>query len=580
MPFDFQLPIPNTENSVVRPVVFQAVKQLMREGMVPCNETIEFNRVNDKRKLSGRTLCKRAAILKCKSFVSITATEDFVVNDDHYVRFMKDHVDPLWVDENHGLSVSCINDLVKMRLVINIVSDSLSTLREWKNSVRIRQRRGRQRQDITLEYAMSYPRRGYDWFCDMYNLTDASTRDDTLRDMILRYGSAEHDIISAGTSTEIVVSQSQINAMGTITATNPTIEKIDNGVYRASIPYLIEYSKPIGMQFMYPIMVKQHLVPKGYIPYPKPIPDIYANNNFDVETPLRRIATRAEFVFHHMRIPNEDTLALNNLPPYYTPLLTVLCSLDKDNPKELFNLKELGEIELEPNTLEVIQKFYLDEILKHRHCPYMLTLHESTRLLDEDSLEVDSDLNVKLVKDPDMSGIYRVSFNILLNTSVIPQSAWVGLRTNKFAVANFVKQVNVIEPSEAQETVNYASVTTHGINRTVLESDIMTMPYLTRWSPLVKMSETYKRDPTDPYDYITETEYQRGTADHHTWTKTVETLNTHTQSYPEETDSNGEPTGDYKKDSTPLIEEVENSPHEVLPNPPKPRERSNYISRF
>jgi hypothetical protein len=552
----------------------------MRETLVPCIKTIEFNRVTDKRKLSGKSLCKRAAQLKCKSFISITATEEFVRNEDHYMRAMKDHTDPLWVDENHGLAVACINDLVKMRLVINIVSDSLSTLREWKNAVRIKQREGRQRRDLTLEYAMAYPRRAYEWFCDMYHLTDAADRDATLREMILRYGSAEHDIISAGVSTEIVVSQSQVNAMGTITATNPTIEKIENGVYRASMPYLIEYAKPVGMHFTYPIMVRQQLIPQRYLPHPCFIPDIYTDNRYDVDSPLRRVATRSEFIFHHMRIPNEDGQELTNTPPYYTPIVTVLCSIDEDNPRELFNLKQLGEIEIDPETLSVIQRYYLEEIIQPRHAPYLLTGYESTSLLDHDSLEIDSDLTVRLTHDPDMDGIYRVSFSVLLNTSVIPPSAWRGLRTNKQAVANFVKQVNAIPVQDAAETVNHGALGPHGINRHILESDIMSGPYLTHWSPLVLISDTSKRDPTDPYSYRTEIEYERGTADHHTWRRTTQTQNASTRAFPDTIDSAGEPTGDSRKDPTPLIEANKNTPHEPLPDPPKPRERSNHIRRF
>ena len=140
----------------------------------------------------------------------------------------------------------------------------MSKLRQWRDNVRIAQRRGRQRVTHDVEYAMPFPRITYEWFCDMYNLTMDDNA--TLDDMIHKHAASTIDIISAGTHYEIVSTEHQINTMGTVLGTTPQISKLVNGSYTGTLEYIIEYNKPTAMLMEYPIMVHQKVVPDRYLP--------------------------------------------------------------------------------------------------------------------------------------------------------------------------------------------------------------------------------------------------------------------------------------------------------------------------
>ena len=181
-----------------------------------------------------------------------------------------------------------------------------------------------------------------------------------------------------------------------------------------------------------------------------------------------------------LRVPNFDADTLEQYPPFYTPILTVLVEIDQANPLELFNLTALGDIVIDNEILNVIRLFYRDEITQHRRCPFMLTLHRDKDLMHHHYLMLDDDMNVSLTEQITLDGIYRVSFCILTNTSVLPHHVWSGLATNSVALHQYVHNVNMI-PIEGSHTLGSDS---HGINPKVIASDF-TAPthYLKSFSP-------------------------------------------------------------------------------------------------
>lgn len=514
--YQFTAPIPNTHNAIVRPVIYKLLNDLMCEKMLPKIKRIEYNDAIRVAKLNGTVLCNKAARMKCEEFITIGAQTEYRTDDDQWIRSWSRHRAPVWADKAHELYVTPLYDEMKVTLTIQIVTTSLSMLRQWRDQVRMMQRRGRERVNHKIEYAMPFPRMAYEWFCDMYNLTDDH---ESMAEMIQQHASNGLDIISAGTHYEVVIAEHQINAKGSMTATTPTLEKLVNGSYSGTLEYVLEYNKPISMLFEYPIMVHQKTVPEVYLPIPDKIP-----NKYWVESPMDSGAVIDQDVrpVETLHVPNFDREKLTDFPPYYSPILTVLTQIDPENPLELFNLNQLGEVYLQPDILDVIQKFYLLEITAFRRCPFLLTIHRGDALMHSNYLSLNYDMDVSLTRPVSEDGIYRVSLCVLTNTSALPQSAYRGLATNREALTNYVRVVNST-PIIGRHNLGSKS---HGINPKVIESDFDGGVYLHSWSPLICI----KRDDPDtddprPWNYVSEHTYARGTAGGHVRRKTVETLN-------------------------------------------------------
>ena len=154
MSYSTHAPIPNTENAIVRPVMYKLMQDLMEEGMLPCIKKIEFNETIGKRRLNGTTLCNKGARLGCEEYIIINATPSYRLDDDQWNRNMPLHRQPIWNDGNHGLSVTPTYDFVTVEMEIHVVSQSMSKLRQWQQNVRIRQRNGRQRVTHRIQYQM------------------------------------------------------------------------------------------------------------------------------------------------------------------------------------------------------------------------------------------------------------------------------------------------------------------------------------------------------------------------------------------------------------------------------------------
>lgn len=512
--FNFVAPIPNTHNAIVRPVIHTVLKQLMCDNMLPTIKRVNYNDAIKRNKLNGTTLCNKAAQMKCEEYINIQAVPAYRTDNDHWGRTWARHRMPIWVDKAHELYVTPQYDEMAVTLTIQVVTTSLSKLRQWSDQVRMMQRRGRQRVNHPVEYAMPFPRIAFQWFCDMYDLTDDN---DSLTAMIEEHGSNALDVISSGTHLEFVTSEHQINAKGTMLETSPSIEKLINGSYTGTMEYLLEYNKPIAMLFEYPIMVHQTTIPTKYLPEPPCIPSRYW-----VEDPMRNIDliedTRPVEALH---VPNFDREIIDSYPPWYAPVLTVLVSIDPENPLELFNLNQLGDVYVDQQIRDVIQKFYLEEITQHRRAPFLLTLHRDNDPLHHSYLSINDELDITLTEPITNDGIYRVSLCILTNAGAVPFSAFRGLATNKAALTNYVKVVNSM-PISAGAHLGSAS---HGLNAHILVSDFDHGHHLKAWSPLVCIgSEDVPRNVCDGYSYTKETKYARGTAGGHIREQTVESL--------------------------------------------------------
>lgn len=512
--YQYTAPIPNTFQSVVRPITYQLLRQLMCENMLPKIKRIDYNDAISRSKLNGSVLCNKAARLKCEEFISIQANTEYRTNNDHWVRTWDRHRIPVWMDKAHELYVTPLYDEMKVTLTIQVVTTSLSKLRQWVDQVRMIQRRGRQRVNHQLEYAMPFPRMAYEWFCDMYDLTDDH---ESVTEMIKQHGANALDVISSGTHYEIVVSEYQANAKGTMFQTGPTIEKLINGSYTGTMEYVLEYNKPIAMLFQYPIMVHQKTIPREYLPIPNCIPDLYW-----VENPMDIVGFEpSKRAIECLRVPNFDREVIEKYPPWYTPIVTVLASIDEEHPLELFNLRQLGDVYITEPILEVISRYYIDEVVLHRRSPFMLTLHRDGDLLHTNYLQLDSELNVSLTRPITLDGIYRVSLCILTNTSALPMTSYRGLATNDDALTSYVRAVNSMPVTNRMGRASKS----HGINSTVIESDFKTGHYLHHFSPLVCIKKTVlEKDNRNEWNYVSETVLARGTSLEHTHTKTVQTL--------------------------------------------------------
>jgi len=192
--------------------------------------------------------------------------------------------------------------------------------------------------------------------------------------------------------------------------------------------YVVYYSKPIFIDVSYPIMVCNNFVETEFIEnigvsY-KEVLEYYKKVLYNQNYLLSKRAYKLDDLpiptsnLGYLTIPSVDDKKLLISSVNVNPILRVLVAINKEDKRSLFNLTELMEVELEPDIIEYLRRNYTN-LTSYSKSLFYLTIYENNRRLPDDTIMVDSELNVIATRDLDMCKTYRVFFNIISNIEVL-----------------------------------------------------------------------------------------------------------------------------------------------------------------
>ncbi len=139
----------------------------------------------------------------------------------------------------------------------------------------------------------------------------------------------------------------------------------------------------------------------------------------------------------YVTIPSWDTKNLqpngNDFRIIFSALLQLIKDYNEIDP--VCNLRQLGsKVKIQDDILAFLNTEY-EHLLSLYKSVFVVNLYENDRLVHNDNLRIDSDLNVYIINKPiNVKNIYRITYSICINPNSITQDAYDRVATSETLV--------------------------------------------------------------------------------------------------------------------------------------------------
>ncbi len=250
-----------------------------------------------------------------------------------------------------------------------------------------------------------------------------------------------YDIITdnAGKNHVTVIREKQVNVLGffdfDFEPEQPEKNDDNAGGWNARFTYTIRYQRPDNLVFDYPLMVHNQLIPEEMIRFERT--DHYFTTNTRTgftNKNLQEIAIHGNK--HGMKISEgipepifDDWIPTEN-PYRHIQLSRSLIGISEKDRRSLIDIRDFAEsFEFKPEIQRWI-KSTKQAIFNRTDNPFYFTLHSSTKVLPDKSMEIDSDLHITAKEALDLREMYHICVWVLTDISLLSADGWRDLLNN------------------------------------------------------------------------------------------------------------------------------------------------------
>lgn len=203
--------------------------------------------------------------------------------------------------------------------------------------------------------------------------------------------------------------------------------KEDNqDTWTLSFAYKFRYERPLEMLMTYPIMVHQQVLDQRYREPAVSIENervqewtFQAGNLYGWETESQ-VFNAVHRVGHSM--PSFDEFLPSSVPIDTMRLLTILLSLDENDPHNFLSLKEMGSWKFTPEMLEFLagEAKYMTRLYGSA---VMINFYRNQFLIDPTPLKVNANLDVTSTAVVNLRDVHRVRISLVSDLHLINRDA-------------------------------------------------------------------------------------------------------------------------------------------------------------
>lgn len=352
-----------------------------------------------------------------------------VQNNDH---------SPVFHDENLGVRLTPIYAMHEVQLQATYRAKSRAEAQRFRHDmlVRVAQLRDVQPQQMTYSYAIPY---------DYLNLL---LHIHTLREAQAGYGQDFNEWLScnldvrstqlvnmAGQYPELRIPENQIHNWGAFSeflpAADPADKNGNSGTWLINFSYRFQYDKPIACRAEWPLMVHNQLVSGPWIheqnasgeqidPWRQKHHSSRVRHAMDVVAELydRPCVTG----YREAIVPSIDEWSTRLLRPDTAGIAQVLVQAVGEDPHDVFNLRDLPEIEFDADVLEFL-KTESRWLNKYGESIFHVSFYENDRPQSDDIIHVTPFLAIRTTNPMDLRKVYHVRLELLWDLFSLRPSA-------------------------------------------------------------------------------------------------------------------------------------------------------------
>jgi len=360
--------VPEVQQSVLRPIVFDIVRQLEAITKISKNALIFFPGEVARSYQPGSGV-KESDLdrtqLYAEDLVTIEIDEDYHKDAVLTTAVTRHEQLPVFCDENLGVMIKPVYVTTEITINFKFRSKSKTSITRWRDDIRMRTSMAR---DVNL-HQVSYSYLLPDAFIvileEIHRLREAvQPYNEDMNAYLINNSSTRLTELSnlSGRTRELAISETQMRIVGYFDfegyPDKPEREE-DSNTWIGSFAYKLNYEKPLACNMQYPVMIHNQILSNKFRPEVKDTYDldnhlpsfslsINAFNYFEAQNQIEKyVNTKANIV-----IPDYDEFIPHDVIRGSVSVFSALCQLSLTDKKTLINLKELGSIALDPAIID------------------------------------------------------------------------------------------------------------------------------------------------------------------------------------------------------------------------------------
>jgi hypothetical protein len=441
--------IPEVNESVMRPVVIDIIKQLFTVIKIPQDTPIYFPDGVQAVAQKGATLSEQETIrdntrLAFDSMVQVEVSEAEVEGSILSTSVRNDDNPPIFHDPDCGVLIRPAYSSTKVTIGFRCQFKSETEAKRWRDSIRMATSAMR---DVNLHnaaYHYPIPEPFVDLLREIHSKREAvDPYGQTFEDYLGAYSSARLTVISnqAGECLKLAVRESQVEIQGMFdfeAAPERATNENNSNVWIGNFTYNFYYDKPLLCSAKYPIIIHNQLLDNKFIQF----------EQLNVQTPARRWSMslgylsgfRAQDQIKNgyvaektISVPEFDDFIPKNPFPKVHPLMNILVTVDTTTPKLILNLNDLGDYNLDSDIL----KFMLESEASYLTKPYQsimqVCMYQGMECMTPRDYQISSTGDVTSTYDLPLRKSNRFVLGVVTDLAMLPKAALIRLRNNKAA---------------------------------------------------------------------------------------------------------------------------------------------------
>lgn len=448
----------NIDQTILRPAIYSILTEIQNITKIKKNALILFPGDSNVALSNGTAIesdKNKEALFNATNIVHIEIQydhdEEDITSMDAYGRYSH----PIFSDTNLNVYIAPIYSKVNITINFKYRTPSKLEALRWRDDLRMKISQMRDINIHKVDYSYTLPL--------MYLVVLKMIH--TRREAIAGYGDTFNQYLeingsnaitlmsdSAGNDLSLAIAETQSRIVG-IYDFSPLPEKpekdSENSLWTINFSYKFTIDKPIAATMQYPVMVHNQSLPLEYVDF---IEDninlsrmnLYADgrlrnlNYFEYDSGFNKVLPDKLYI----RIPEFDDYKIDQTIKSSGTILLALCELDMNDSKALLNLDELGDIAIDPDIMTFIKESEYLYITKPFFSILNISLYRDDKLVDYDAIDVDSDVNVRLNRDPDFRRQHRIRLSIICDLTLLTLDAINRLKKYPAAFKKILASIN------------------------------------------------------------------------------------------------------------------------------------------
>lgn len=379
-------------------------------------------------------------------------SEDF---EDNSIFFQEEEFNKIFNDTECGVRLSPMIKNFKFSLTIDISSKSKVILTSCINKIRERDSLIRKNFRHNNVEVVSYLDNRVIVLLDEINKKRKLLYpNETLSDYIKKYRDPSLKTVNSGGANNknilgVEHRYSNINGRLVTEANSLKAEySTEDKDWTISLTYEVNACLPIRLNVVYPSLIFNQVIHRRMIQNIDPYKHLvftpkYVDQYDQLVTIEKGLYTNESNLY--ATIPEWDTSVMKQVNNYFKIIFTALIGMVGQDPLvPILNLKELGKaVKIKDEFIEFLEDGeyqYVTQLLKSI---FIINLYENERILSNDYLTIDENLDIFYVGPVDLKKIYRLSFSICINPNIITKEAY-ARATNSKILAALINNIIVI----------------------------------------------------------------------------------------------------------------------------------------